>query len=125
MVRVKRGFVARHKRKKILKRAKGFRGSLSRLIRSAKQAVIRSKDYATKHRRKKKGDFRSLWIVRINAGARELGLNYGQLMHGLKKAKIALDRKVLADLAVTDPAAFKKIVEAAKASLPAGRAPKK
>lgn len=117
MVRVKRGFVARHKRKKVLKRAKGFRGSLHRLFRSAKQAVIRSKDYATRHRRKRKGDMRSLWIVRINAAARQFGLTYGNLMHGLKKAKVALDRKVLADIAVRDPDSFKKIVATAKEHL--------
>lgn len=113
MVRVKRGYVARHKRKKVLKRAKGFRGSLHRLFRSAKQAVIRSKDYATKHRRKRKGDMRSLWIVRINAAARECGTTYGQLMNGLKKAKIGIDRKILADIAVRDKETFKKLVEAA------------
>jgi len=113
MVRVKRGNVARHKRKKVLKRAKGFRGSLSRLFRSAKQAVIRSKDYATKHRRKRKGDMRSLWIVRINAAARQCGTTYGQLMSGLKKAKIGVDRKILADIAIKDMDTFKKLVEAA------------
>ncbi len=114
MVRVKRGFVARHKRKKVLKRAKGFRGSLHRLFRSAKQAVIRAKDYATKHRRQRKGDMRALWIVRINAATRELGTTYGQFMHGLKKAKVALDRKVLAEMAVNDKDTFKKLVALSK-----------
>jgi large subunit ribosomal protein L20 len=117
MVRVKRGNVAKGKRKKVLKRASGFRGSLSRLFRSAKQAVIRAQDYATKHRRKRKGDFRSLWITRINAAVREYGITYGMLINGLKKAKIAVDRKILAELAVNDKETFKKLVEAAKENL--------
>lgn len=114
MVRVKRGNVARNRRKKLLKRAKGFRGSLRRLFRPAHQAVIRAMDYATKQRRKKKGDFRAIWIGRINAGVRQYGLTYGQLIHGLNKANIKIDRKILADLAVNDKSAFKKIVQKAK-----------
>jgi large subunit ribosomal protein L20 len=114
MVRVKRGNVAKHKRKKVLKRAKGFRGSLSRLFRSAKQAVIRAKDYATKHRRKRKGDLRSLWIVRINAATRELGTTYAKLINGLKNANIKINRKMLAELAVNDKEAFKKLVDSVK-----------
>ena len=111
MVRVKRGFVARHRRKKVLKRAKGFRGSLHKLFRPAKQAVIRAMSYATAQRRKRKGDMRALWITRINAAVRELGLTYGRFMNELKKAKIGINRKVLADMAVKDPESFKKLVE--------------
>jgi len=114
MVRVKRGFVARRRRKKLLKRAKGFRGSLSKLFRPSHQAVIRAMSYATAHRRKRKGDFRSLWITRINAAAREFGLTYGRLMNGLKKAKILIDRKMLAEMAVNDKGSFKKLAETIK-----------
>jgi len=114
MVRVKRGFVARRRRKKLLKRAKGFRGSLSKLFRPSHQAVIRAMSYATAHRRKRKGDFRSLWITRINAAAREFGLTYGRLMNGLKKAKILIDRKMLAEMAVNDKGSFKKLAEIIK-----------
>lgn len=117
MVRVKRGFVARHRRKKLLKRAKGFRGSLSKLFRPAHQAVIRAMSYATAHRRKFKGDMRALWIVRINAAVRPLGLTYGEFMHGLKKAKVLIDRKMLAELAVRNHDVFKKLVDTAKANL--------
>jgi large subunit ribosomal protein L20 len=115
MVRVKRGNVLRKRHKKLLKRAKGFRGSLSRLFRSSKQAVIRAKDYATKHRRKKKGDFRKLWIVRINAAVRQHGLTYGNFIAGLTKANIKIDRKMLSELATNDPETCKKLVDAAKA----------
>jgi large subunit ribosomal protein L20 len=114
MVRVKRGYVLRRRRNKILKRAKGFRGSIGTLFRSVRQAVIRAKDYATKHRRKRKGDFRRLWIVRINAAVRAHGLTYGNFIAGLTKAKIKVDRKMLAELAVNDKDAFAKLVEAAK-----------
>jgi len=114
MVRVKRGFVARRRRKKLLRRAKGFRGSLSKLFRPAKQAVIRAMSYATAQRRKRKGDMRALWITRINIASRQLGLTYGQFINGLRKAKIAINRKILADLAIKDPEAFKKIVESVK-----------
>lgn len=114
MVRVKRGYVARRRRKKLLKRAKGFRGSLSKLFRPSHQAVIRAMSYATAHRRKRKGDMRALWITRINAAAREVGLTYGKLMHGLKKAKILIDRKMLAEMAVKDNAAFRKLAESVK-----------
>jgi len=125
MVRVKRGPVAKNRRRKLLKRAKGFRGSLHRLFRSAKQAVIRSKVYATVDRRKRKRDFRSLWIVRINAAAREFGMTYGQLIGALKRSKILMDRKILADIAVKDKEIFKKIIEAAKSALPSGQVNKK
>ena len=114
MVRVKRGSVARQRRKKVLKRAKGFRGSLKRLFRTSKQVVIRSMDYATRHRRKRKGDMRSIWITRINAAARQFGTTYGKLMGDLKKANIQIDRKILADLAVKDPQILKKLVESAR-----------
>jgi large subunit ribosomal protein L20 len=116
MVRVKRGSVARKRRRKLLKRAKGFRGSLSKLFRPAHQAVIRAMSYATVHRKLRKRDMRSLWITRINAAARELGISYGNLMGGLKKAKIDVDRKILADLAVNDSETFKKIIEIVKGS---------
>ena len=115
MVRVKRGNIARKRRKKVLKRAKGFRGSLSKLFRPSKQAVIRAMCYATRDRRAKKREFRSLWITRINARARECGTTYSKLINGLKKSKIEIDRKVLASLAVTDKETFKKIVEQVQA----------
>lgn len=114
MVRVKRGNVARQKRKKLLKRAKGFRGSLSKLFRPSHQAVIRAMSYATAHRRKRKGDMRALWITRINAAARDIGMTYGRLMSGLRKAKVLIDRKMLAEMAVNDSAAFKKLAESVK-----------
>ena len=117
MVRVKRGNVARNRRKKLLKRAKGFRGSLSRLFRPAHQAVIRAMDYATKQRRKKRGNFRAIWIARINAAVREAGMTYGQFINGLKKANIKIDRKMLSELAVNDKEVFKKIIKKAKESL--------
>ncbi len=121
MVRVKRGYVARRRRKKLLKRAKGFRGSLSKLFRPSHQAVIRAMSYATAHRRKRKGDMRALWITRINAAAREIGLTYGRLMNGLKKAKISIDRKMLAEMAVKDNAAFRKLAESVKAPQKTGQ----
>jgi large subunit ribosomal protein L20 len=114
MVRVKRGYVARRRRKKLLKRAKGFRGSLSKLFRPSHQAVIRAMSYATAHRRKRKGDLRALWIARINAAVRSMGLTYGKFINGLKKANILIDRKMLSDLAVKDSDALKKIVERVK-----------
>lgn len=120
MVRVKRGYVARRRRKKLLKRAKGFRGSLSKLFRPSHQAVIRAMSYATAHRRKRKGDMRALWITRINAAARQVGLTYGKLMNGLKRSKILIDRKMLAEMAVNDSEAFKKLAKSIKAA-PAGK----
>lgn len=117
MPRVKRGFKARRRRNKVLKLAKGFRGGRSKLFRSAVEAVDRSLKYAYRDRKTKKRDFRSLWIVRINAAARENGLTYGRLINGLKKAGIQLDRKVLAELAVSDPSGFATIVDQAKAQL--------
>lgn len=116
MPRVKRGVTARARHKKILKLAKGYSGARSRVYRVAKQAVIKAAQYAYRDRRQRKRDFRALWIVRINAAARECGLSYSVLMNGLKKAGIQLDRKVLADIAVHDWAAFTKLAEQAKSS---------
>ncbi len=109
MPRVKRGFKARRRRNKVLKAAKGYRGSLSKQFRSAKVAVSRAGVYAYRDRKVRKRDFRRLWIVRINAAARENGLSYSQLIGGLKNAGIELDRKVLADMAVNDPAGFSSL----------------
>lgn len=117
MARVKRGFKARRRRNKILKLAKGYRGARSKLFRSATEAVDRALNYAFRDRRVKKRDFRALWITRINAAARENGLSYSRLIHGLKQAEVALDRKIMADLAVNDPAAFGVIAATAKARL--------
>jgi large subunit ribosomal protein L20 len=117
MPRVKRGVTARARHKKVLDQAKGFRGRRKNVYRIAKEAVMKAGQYAYRDRRNKKREFRSLWITRINAGAREAGVSYSVFMAGLKKAGIEMDRKVLADLAVFDKAAFGKIVEQAKASL--------
>ena len=117
MARVKRGVIARKRHKKILKLAKGYYGARSRVFRVAKQAVIKAGQYAYRDRRQKKRQFRALWIARINAGARTNDLSYSRLIAGLKKASIEIDRKVLADLAVNEKAAFAAIVEKAKASL--------
>ncbi len=117
MPRVKRGVTARARHKKILGQAKGYREARSRVFRVAKQAVTRAGQYAYRDRRQKKRDFRALWIVRINAAARLCGLSYSRLIAGLNKAAIALDRKVLADIAVADPSAFAQIAEKAKAAL--------
>jgi large subunit ribosomal protein L20 len=119
MPRVKRGTVRRAKRKKLLSRAKGYYQTKSKLYRAAKQAVDTSGKYAFVGRKNKKREFRRLWVVRINAAARENGLNYSQLMRGMKAAGIAIDRKMLADLAATESAAFAKIAAQAKAALPA------
>ncbi|RPI79845.1 MAG: 50S ribosomal protein L20 [Desulfobacteraceae bacterium] len=112
MPRVKRGFKARRRRNKILKEAKGFRGGHSKLFKTAAITVNRARAFAYRDRRARKRDFRQLWILRINAAARENGLTYSTLMGAIHKAGIALDRKVLADLAVNDPAAFAKVVGA-------------
>jgi large subunit ribosomal protein L20 len=117
MPRVKRGVVARARHKKVLKQAKGYYGARSRIYRVAKQAVIKAGQYAYRDRRQRKRQFRALWIARINAGARSCGLSYSRFMNGLKKASIGLDRKVLADLAVFDKAAFSELVTTAKANL--------
>jgi len=114
MPRAKRGNKRLERRKKILKLAKGYRGTKSKLYRSAKESVERGLNFAYTGRKLKKRDFRSLWIVRIGAAARLNGMNYSQLMHGLKLAEIELDRKVLADLAVNQPDAFAEVVLQAK-----------
>jgi len=117
MARVKRGVQARRRHKKILKQAKGYYGARSRIFRVAKQAVIKAGQYAYRDRRQRKRQFRSLWIARINAASRANGINYSQFINGLKKAGIELDRRVLADIAVHDKAAFTAVVEKAKAAL--------
>ncbi len=117
MPRAKRGNKRLERRKKILKLAKGYRGTKSKLYRSAKESVERGLNFAYTGRKLKKRDFRSLWIVRIGAAARLNGINYSQLMHGLKVAEIELDRKVLADLAVNQPEAFAAVVLQAKNAL--------
>lgn len=117
MPRVKGGFKARRRRNKVLKQAKGYRGARSKLFRSAAEAVDRALNYAFRDRRVKKRDFRALWIARINAAAREQGLSYSRLVFGLKKADIGLDRKILAQLAVSDPQGFATVVEKAKGQL--------
>ncbi|MBQ1761742.1 MAG: 50S ribosomal protein L20 [Aquincola tertiaricarbonis] len=117
MPRVKRGVTARARHKKILALAKGFRGRRKNVFRIAKQAVMKAGQYAYRDRRTRKRVFRQLWIARINAASRELGVTYSKFMAGLKKANIGIDRKVLADLAVNDPAAFGSIVDKVKAQL--------
>jgi large subunit ribosomal protein L20 len=117
MPRVRRGFKARQRRNKVLKLAKGYRGARSKLFRSATEAVDRALNYAFRDRRVKKRDFRALWITRINAAARINGLSYSKLIHGLKTAVVEIDRKVLADLAVTDPRGFAEIASLAKAKI--------
>lgn len=117
MARVKRGVVAHARHKKVLKQAKGYYGARRKVYRVAKQAVTKAGQYAYRDRRQRKRQFRRLWIVRINAAARQCGLSYSRFMDGLNKANIEIDRKVLADLAVNDPAAFGALAEKAKASL--------
>ena len=119
MARIKRGVVANRRHKKVLKEAKGYYGARSRVFRVSKQAVIKAGQYAFRDRRAKKRVFRALWITRINAQARENGITYSQLIAGLKKANIDIDRRVLADLAVHDKPAFSAIADQAKASLAA------
>ena len=115
-MRVKKGFKARRRRNRILKLSKGYRGRRKNCYKRANQAVERALDYASRDRARKKRDFRALWIVRINAAARAAGLSYSRLIAGLNKAKISLDRKVLADLAVSDPAGFSAVANLAKAA---------
>jgi large subunit ribosomal protein L20 len=117
MPRVKRGVTARARHKKVLKQAKGFRGRRKNVYRVAKQAVMKAGQYAYRDRRNRKRDFRALWITRVNAAVRELGMNYSVFMSALKKANIEIDRKVLADLAVLDKPAFARIASQAKAVL--------
>jgi large subunit ribosomal protein L20 len=117
MARVKRGVTSHAKHKKTLKAAKGFYGRRKNTIRAAKAAVDRANQYAYRDRKQKKRAFRALWIQRINAGAREHGLTYGRFINGLGRAGVAVDRKVLADIAVREPAAFKLLVDKARAAL--------
>ena len=119
MARVKRGVVAGRRHKKILKKAKGYFNARRKVFRAAKQAVIKAGQYAYRDRRQKKREFRALWIARINAAARVYGLSYSRLNNGLGKAGIEIDRKMLADIAVNDSAAFGAIAEKAKAALEA------
>lgn len=119
MARVKRGVIAKARHKKVLKAAKGYYGARSRVFRVAKQAVIKAAQYAYRDRRQRKRQFRALWIVRINAAARENGLSYSRMMNGLGKAGIEVDRKILADLAVNDKVAFAKLAEQAKVAVAA------
>ncbi len=117
MPRVKRGVTAHARHKKILKDAKGYYGARSRVFRVAKQAVIKAGQYAYRDRRQKKRQFRALWIARINAGARNNGLSYSRMIDGLKKAGVAVDRKILADIAYHDDVAFAALADQAKAAL--------
>ena len=116
-MRIKRGFKARKRRKKVLKLAKGYRGGRSKLFRTATDAVDKALRYAYRDRRQRKRNFRRLWIARINAAARMNNLSYSKFIHGLKLANVNLDRKVLADLAISDPAGFTKIAELAAQKL--------
>ncbi|MFC1883634.1 50S ribosomal protein L20 [Thermodesulfobacteriota bacterium] len=115
MPRVKRGFKARRRRKKVLKAARGYRGGLSKQFRTASVAVKRAEAYAYRDRRTKKREFRKLWIVRISAAARENGLSYSKLMGGLNKAGVSIDRKMLAEMAVHDPSGFSELANMVKA----------
>src|SRR5215469_6083535 len=118
MARVKRSVNAKKKRRVVLERAKGYRGQRSRLYRKAKEQVLHSMTYAYRDRKDRKGNFRRLWIQRINAAARANGLTYNRFVQGLKAAGVEVDRRVLADLAVTDEAAFAELVEVARKALP-------
>ena len=117
MARVTRGVQARKQRRAVLNRAKGFRGARRRRFRVANETVLHAMRYQYRDRRARKRDFRRLWITRINAAARQHGLNYSRFIHGLKRADVAVDRKVLADLAVREPATFAKLVDVAKDAL--------
>jgi large subunit ribosomal protein L20 len=117
MARVKRGLHGRKQRRTVLDRAKGFRGARSRRYRIANESVLHALRYSYRDRRARKGDFRKLWITRINAAARAEGLSYSRFINGLKRAEVQVDRKVLADLAVRDPGAFRELVTVAKTAL--------
>lgn len=114
MPRAKRGFKARRRRKKILKQAKGYRGGQSKLFRTATERVARALNFSYRHRRRKKRDFRRLWIARISAAAKSCGLNYSRFMHNLAQMDVGLNRKTLSELAVTQPGAFEKLVNKVK-----------
>lgn len=120
MARVKRGVTARARHKKIIALAKGHRATKHKLYARAKESLLNAWSYAYAHRRERKGDMRRLWIMRVNAASRQAGLPYGQLMHGLKLAGVALDRKVLADMAIHDAAGFQRVVGIAREALAAG-----
>ncbi|NLI91232.1 MAG: 50S ribosomal protein L20 [Peptococcaceae bacterium] len=120
MARVKRGVRAHQRHKKILKLARGYRGRKSKLFKMAKQQVVKSMAYAFAHRKERRRDFRKLWIARINAAARMNNMTYNRLMYGLKLAGVNINRKILADLAVNDAAAFAKLVETAKEKIESG-----
>lgn len=117
MARVKRGVTKHQRHKKILKLAKGYRGAKSKLFRPANEQVLKSLAYAYAHRKDKKGDFRKLWIARINAASRLNGLSYSRMMNGLKMAGVSVNRKILAELAISDAAAFTELVNVAKAQI--------
>lgn len=117
MARVKKGVTKHQRHKKILKLAKGYRGAKSKLFRPANEQVLKSLAYAYAHRKDKKGDFRKLWIARINAGARLNGMSYSRMINGLKKAGVEVNRKMLAELAINDAAAFAQLVNTAKAAV--------
>jgi large subunit ribosomal protein L20 len=123
VARVKRAVNAHKKRRVVLERASGYRGQRSRLYRKAKEQMLHSMTYAYRDRKKRKGDFRQLWIQRINAAARQNGMTYNRFIQGIKAAGIEIDRKVLADMAVNDPPAFAALVELAKAAAPAANTP--
>ncbi|GAA0523731.1 50S ribosomal protein L20 [Saccharopolyspora subtropica] len=118
MARVKRAINAKKKRRTILESARGYRGQRSRLYRKAKEQMLHSMTYSYRDRRARKGDFRKLWITRINAATRQHGLTYNRFMQGLKAAEVGVDRKILAELAVNDPTAFAALVEVARKNLP-------
>ena len=118
-MRTIKGAARRQSKKRLFRRAKGFRGGRGNLLRTAKDSVVRAGAYAYRDRRVRKREFRKLWIIRINAAVRQRGLRYSEFVHGLGLAKIALDRKMLADLAVNDPEAFDRVVEMVKESLAA------
>ena len=121
MARVKRAVNAHKKRREVLEKASGYRGQRSRLYRKAKEQLLHSATYEYRDRKKRKGDFRQLWITRINAAARENGMTYNRLIQGLKAAGVEVDRRMLAELVVNDAAAFTALVEVARAALPADR----
>lgn len=117
MARVKRGVTSGHRHKKVLKLTKGHRGGRHKVFKQAKESMLHALSHAYRHRRERKGDFRRLWIIRINAAAREHGLSYSQLIHGLLEAEVSVDRKIMADLAVRDPGAFAQLAATAKEGL--------
>jgi large subunit ribosomal protein L20 len=118
MPRVKNAVAKLRKKRRLLRRAKGFYGGRSNLLRTVKETIIRGEAFATQHRRKKKGDWRRLWILRISAACKSRGINYSQFMNGLKRANVDLNRKILSDMAIRDTSGFDRLVEAAKTHLP-------